>query len=513
MLALKYGEHMDEGDFLSKAEVRCDLGARLSPEKLAEALNSEPAMRVKDVSHDRQLQIRLGIKVVSSFAELKRRVKLWPGTCFAVAAVSADSSAINMVAVCREAYDDSTSLVAKAQGRKTLRGARSAGLGPLLSFRREDFQSAVILEPVIEKVVCYESDRSRIIELQVPQVSPEFAKAALQSHSQSADGARRVCNVLSDLVRHHEAEKDSKPGVAAAGACMLVLNLMESHLCSAHVQASACASLKRLIPGCSSTDAVTVEQTSALVEALTAAMRKHPSSPEVQETACEALASVLTGRSEMRAQLQSAASTNGAVEQVVAAMRESPDSVRMQTWGCGALAGLSANHPMNQTAIAGSRGPELVAAAMCRHPEAVPLQTMACGAFGNLATNHRGNQYAIAACGGLELVLEAARRHLEVAGLQQAAVGAMWSLVTQHPENQTAAARMGGAEVAVAAVQRHPGDQRLRTVATGALQVLVPGLGSALASASARSAPAHSRIGHKNHAAASFPAVVAVNSA
>merc|ERR1719203_1793087 len=83
MLAFKYGLQLDESDFVSKARARCDTADRSSPSRLAAALNSEPALRLKDVANDRVVQLQLQVSSITSFAELRSHIRRWPGTASA----------------------------------------------------------------------------------------------------------------------------------------------------------------------------------------------------------------------------------------------------------------------------------------------------------------------------------------------------------------------------------------------------------------------------------------------
>ncbi|CAK0825362.1 unnamed protein product, partial [Prorocentrum cordatum] len=156
MLALKYGCHIDEADFMSKARVRCDQNERLSPESLVHALNSEPALKLKDAGNERLLQVRLSSAAVRSFAELRSSTCRWQGTASAVAAVAlGEGGGPQLVAPYREAYGDASRLVAKARAPANA-AVRVTDLGvgpaPLVTFAESGFRGAIVLDPVIEGV-------------------------------------------------------------------------------------------------------------------------------------------------------------------------------------------------------------------------------------------------------------------------------------------------------------------------------------------------------------------------
>ncbi|CAE8625887.1 unnamed protein product [Polarella glacialis] len=477
MTELKYRQQLDESDFASKAKARCCPGERLSPLRLAEALNAEPALKLKDSSNDRLFQIQLSIRSISTFSELQGLVRRWPGTACALAAVAMGKPGRNvqLVAVFREAYSDSDALVARVR-------AKSVGrMGPLHEFTEDSFHGAVVLEPIIDRVLKYEAESSRMLDLQVPSVSLDFERRSQSSGvlSEAAQLASRTCKALADISVGVADNEQAQRGAAAS--CVLAAELMACHSSVLAVQISGCKAIGGLIHV--SAPSLPLRQASVVIEAVMAAMRRHPGNPEVQEAACAAVTEAAASSPEF----QGAAATNGAVDEIVAAMRRFPGLPEFQAAACGALAGLAANHPMNQSAVAASRGIEAIAAGMERFPEHGGLQAMACGALGNLAANHLNNQATVAANGGIRLVLDTLRRHSGTPSVLTAALGALWCVVKRHKENLAVATQLGATELAVTVVQKHPGDNALRCMASGALQVLVPGLSGALLGTSAPS--------------------------
>eukprot|EP00931_Biecheleriopsis_adriatica_P005016 TRINITY_DN10658_c0_g3_i1.p1 TRINITY_DN10658_c0_g3~~TRINITY_DN10658_c0_g3_i1.p1 ORF type:complete len:624 (+),score=147.40 TRINITY_DN10658_c0_g3_i1:60-1931(+) len=467
MLALKYGLQLDEFDFASKAKVRVSPEDRFSPTRYVAALNSEPALKVKDASGEHLVQLKLSLTTVSTFAELQGFIRRWPGTSCALAAVALSGSSggnVQLVAAFREAYGEA-GVVAKTR-------AKSHGkIGPLHKFREEGFHGAVVLEPVIERLLKYELESNLMLELDIPDQSVEFDYKTV-SQDVEALMASRTCSTLADMAPSASNEQQQS---GATASCLLAKELMVRHSKVPDIQISGCRTLGGMLPACRRS--MPTEHAVAAMEAVVAAMRRHASKFEVVEAACSAVA----GATASWPDLQSAAATNGATEEITAAMRRYPSNPELQAMACGALAGLAANHLMNQSAIAGCRGIEAIAAAMSKFPAHVTLQTMGCGAFGNLAANNANNQAAIASAGGLQQVVAVMRSHAGAPAVITSALGALWCLMKRHPENLAAAGKLGAAELAVAAVQRHQNDRALRSMASGALQCLVPGLGDAMA--------------------------------
>jgi len=481
MLALKYGIQLDEHDFTCKAKARCTPEERLSALRFVEALNAEPALKVKDACCQRLIQLRFATTIVTTFAELQGFMRRWPGTACAIAAASlggASGRTAQLVAPYREAYGATSGIVAKTR-------AKSHGqVGPLFTLTEESFHGAVILEPVIEYVLKYQSETAVMLELQVPSESEEFRSVWCGGEDAEAKLASRFCGAMADLTSGTDNLEDR-----ASASCLLAKELMCRHPKASEVQQAACRALGNLLPLCRRS--LAAQHTSAALESVLAAMRRHSKTCEVLEAAC----SMVAGATASWPDLQAVAATNGATEEIISAMRRFPDSAELQAMACGALAGLAANHPMNQSAVVGRRGIEVILAAMDRFGEHAGLQTMACGAFGNLSANHANNQAAIGAAGGLQRVVTAMKTHCGNPAVLTSAMGALWCLVKRHPENLALAGSLKAAEFAASAVQQHPGDAALRSMATGALQCLVPGLAQAMAGASAAvsSAPPSAR--------------------
>eukprot|EP00930_Biecheleria_cincta_P039096 TRINITY_DN26899_c0_g1_i1.p1 TRINITY_DN26899_c0_g1~~TRINITY_DN26899_c0_g1_i1.p1 ORF type:complete len:634 (+),score=113.29 TRINITY_DN26899_c0_g1_i1:146-2047(+) len=480
MLALKYGIQLDEHDFTCKAKARCTPEERLSALRFVEALNAEPALKVKDACCQRLIQLRFATTIVTTFAELQGFMRRWPGTACAIAAASlggASGRTAQLVAPYREAYGGTGGIVAKTR-------AKSYGqVGPLFTLTEETFHGAVVLEPVIEYVLKYQSETAVMLELQVPSESDEFRSVSTGGNAE-AELASRFCSAMADLT----STTGDLEGRATA-SCLLAKELMCRHPKASMVQQAACRALGNLLPLCRRS--LPAQHTSAALESVLAAMRRHSKTCEVLEAACSTVASATASWPD----LQAVAATNGATEEIISAMRRFPDRAELQAMACGALAGLAANHPMNQSTVTGRRGIEVILAAMDRFGEHAGLQTMACGAFGNLSANHANNQAAIGAAGGLQRVVTAMNTHCRDPAVLTSAMGALWCLVKRHPENLSLAGKLKAAEIAASAVQQHPGDAALRSMATGALQCLVPGLAEAMAGASAAvsSAPPSAR--------------------
>jgi len=446
VLAVKYGLAIDDADFLSKAAARCDLHEKITTSVLVEALNEEPALKLKDAANDRLLQIRFDCQVLDSFGELQNEIGKRPGLACAVAEVSSDRPGLRAhpVAVFRKSYSQTDDGLT---GRSTWDASR-----PIRHFNATDFQSAVVIDPVLLKV-----HDLKMLELQMPAITEEYANAEVPESDQS-EVAVQTCLVLAGISCGAQGAKRQE---AAKRACDLASGFMARYPSDLAVQESACQVLGNLAAEAGPSLISTVSQ-------VTTTMRRHSSSAVVQEAACKALASLAGGGSVC----QSSITSSGGVEQIIRAMKGHPDSAGVQTWACGALAGLAINHPANQSAVMAAKGLEAIGIGMKRHISIARVQAMACGALGNLASNHRNNQVAIAACSGISWITAGMRKHSESAEVQQSACAALWCIGAKHQENQTAIGADGGIELIVAAMKQHQGNSGVQVMVRGALRSL-----------------------------------------
>lgn len=464
MLALKYGQQIDENDFIGKAKARCTSADRWSPHLLVEALNAEPGLKVKDEQNDRLFQMQIDTTKVESFAELQGFVRRLTGTACAFGAITRGSAGRNMqfVAVFREAYSSEDTLVGKT--RTTTLGR----VGPLSSFTAHNFHAAVIMDPIIVRAVRYDADRNHMLDLQVPDVSPEFLTSQVRLRAQ-VDLASDICEILMQLAPGTQYSDEHSRGLVE-----LVTRLMLSNPRVVSLQIATCTVLGHVLRQCRGTAALGTG--TMAIEAVIGSMRRFASHPEVQKAACRALSRLPASLPE----LQSVAATNGAIEQTVCAMRRFPEDPALLSLACGALAGLSANHLMNQSVVAANHGIDVIFDSIGRFFDDEELLASAFGAFANLSAGNANNQAAIAAVGGLHQAMDILQQYSSNPYVLTSAIVALWCIIKNNPTNLSLANRHGAAELIVKAVQDHPEDNSLREMSSGALQSLIPGLGKAM---------------------------------
>eukprot|EP00435_Cladocopium_sp_Y103_P037318 s554_g9.t2 len=227
------------GRGVEQVPVKCArCGPELQPRKLVHALNAEPALKVKDANNERLLQLRLQTTTMSSFPELQNCIRRWPGTACALAAVGLAGVGRNvqLVAPYREAYGTKDALVARTRPKS------NGGVGPLHTFKVETFTTAVVIEPVIERLLKYQPESSVMLELQTPAECFEFAKSAIAFDTE-VGLAERFCGALAALA----------PATADCGAtasCLLAKELMSRHPKAADMQVAGCKVHKGILGIC-----------------------------------------------------------------------------------------------------------------------------------------------------------------------------------------------------------------------------------------------------------------------
>eukprot|EP00434_Breviolum_minutum_P008279 symbB.v1.2.007307.t1/scaffold447.1/size204395/4 len=211
---------------MAKKKARC--GPELQPGKLVHALNAEPALKVKDASNERLLQLQLQTTTMSSFAELQNSLRRWPGTACALAAVGLAGVGRNvqLVAPYREAYGTKDALVARTRPKS------NGGVGPLHTFKAETFTAAVVIEPVIERLLKYQPESSVMLELQTPAECPEFGKFAVAFDAEESL-AERFCGALAALA-------PASTDCGATASCLLAKELMSRHPKAPDMQVAGC---------------------------------------------------------------------------------------------------------------------------------------------------------------------------------------------------------------------------------------------------------------------------------
>lgn len=174
MLQVKYSISLNTADFVKKVESRCDVYAALSVRRLAEEINSHK-LRFLDARGQRVLQLHLNCRELRTFEELRRSIRLTPGTASAVVVTTApDRPNLEAGAAFRMSYSDST--VAVGHG---WRGAER----PLIYFGEDGFCGAVTLDPVIVSLDSV-NEGARHFSMVAPTISPEYAhlEVLLEEH-------------------------------------------------------------------------------------------------------------------------------------------------------------------------------------------------------------------------------------------------------------------------------------------------------------------------------------------
>ena len=141
-MELKYNLGLDMAGFTKLIETSCEGYASLSLERLIVDLNDQTDLRCLDKRKEYDLQLRFGYRKLECFEDLKRVVRLFPGTASAAVIVTpaGGNPPLNALAAFRIAYSDAARVV----------GRSGKGSGhPLLNFGQEEFCSGIAIDPVI----------------------------------------------------------------------------------------------------------------------------------------------------------------------------------------------------------------------------------------------------------------------------------------------------------------------------------------------------------------------------
>jgi len=159
MLLMKYGLALDGPDFVRKVWSHCrgeSSGDKLpSAAEVISQLNVRSAdLRFRTLDSESSIALHVESRILASFQDLQAEVRRMPGTARALAMVvplsldlrtpADEEDKTRAVAVFREDYGRPTSLV----GRDSAPGAQA----PLNSFSAVNLLSALVLDPVVDKV-------------------------------------------------------------------------------------------------------------------------------------------------------------------------------------------------------------------------------------------------------------------------------------------------------------------------------------------------------------------------
>jgi len=360
MLQVKYGYGIDIGDFTAKLLGGSDAYALLSVQRLAAHANATADLWLEDKLHERQLRLKLSWQELSNFSELRRRLRLLPGTASAVAVVTAGGGyLVDAVAAFRTGCSDGASAV----GRCCWTGAQK----PLRHFSSDDLCSSVALEPVILAV------RSQGVTQPAPVLTPEYEglEALLcKDGARPAPGGGYAPPVPPALLA----------ALHAAAPTPVVLRQMATVLERADVEPEAVQELlSRLVGWLRSSDGhIVAAARRSLAEApahvaMVAALRRYSGQREICELGCQVLGRAARHHVENAAAFVSC----GAIAEVCRMLERYPAIKELQRHGLYAL-GCLAHYGGggSQAASAGALG--LAMRAMAAHRTSPSVQINGC---------------------------------------------------------------------------------------------------------------------------------------
>eukprot|EP00931_Biecheleriopsis_adriatica_P057149 TRINITY_DN3389_c0_g2_i1.p1 TRINITY_DN3389_c0_g2~~TRINITY_DN3389_c0_g2_i1.p1 ORF type:complete len:1643 (-),score=506.78 TRINITY_DN3389_c0_g2_i1:98-5026(-) len=367
MLQLKYGLGIDVADYSEKL-LSIDACELLTVPRLAAHVNSRPDLWITDWRQERQLKVRLSWQELQGLPELRRRLRLLPGTASAVAVVTvAGGYAVDAVAAFRTGCSDGGSAVGRC--------CRAGAARPLRHFNTDDLCSAVALEPTVLTVRALGATGDME---QAPAVTPEYValEALLRADGEGAG--------LSGGPVVRGASPVMPPGLLAALHAVLptpvVLRQAATALERSDVEGEAVLELLRKLAGWfrAAEAPVVAAARRSLAEApahvaLVAALRRCSGEREICELGCQVL-----GRAS-RHHVENAAAfvSCGAATEVCRMLERHSGSKELQRHGLYALGCLSHyGGGASQSTAAGAVG--LAFRAMSGHRSSPSVQINSC---------------------------------------------------------------------------------------------------------------------------------------
>ena len=176
---------------------------------------------------------------------------------------------------------------------------------------------------------------------------------------------------LKELRRSNQAQLDTQQGELVSSRAALQQARTQLHILAAP-----------------DGDEVSDDGSCALPLLLLEAMRMYSSKPVLQEQACIALQSILSGDSKAEC---AAVRRHGGVELILDVMRQHEEAGELQSAACGLLWKLSVTDAPTRKLVVKDGGVQLVLAGMTRHLAHPRMQYNACGALRNLVVDNAQN--------------------------------------------------------------------------------------------------------------------------
>ena len=245
-------------------------------------------------------------------------------------------------------------------------------------------------------------------------------------HQQSAHVQRAACEALAALCGGTQAAQQV---AFDGGAVALVCAAMECDVGLVYLQTAGCRALALLAIDSKGRDAAAAV---GAAELICAALEEHWESPQLNESACLALAAMTKGRADTQREVAMA----GGLEMVLMAMEEHKgrDVVArsVQAAACAAIASLAADKE-NAVVLAAEKAAERVCEAMDEHARSAALQREACRALEALATASPLSSATLREAHALAVVCASMLNHAKDASVLSAGVGALAGMLRFEP--------------------------------------------------------------------------------
>ncbi|CAK8673061.1 unnamed protein product [Clavelina lepadiformis] len=228
-----------------------------------------------------------------------------------------------------------------------------------------------------------------------------------------------------------------------------LMNIMETHIESSHIQLQACKILLNLIENNEATERIFY--TKEFIKPVLFAMRSHPTSAELQASACS-LIIVLSGDEEAADIIGQL----GGLQDVLSAMRQFPNDPSICSNCCGALWSLSINES-NAKIVTEEKGIHDVCNALQTHINTPSVIETACSAIWSLSLED--DNIDVLSDVAIALILESIQLHIKDVKVVKNAFMALASIVTCGEECSyrviTPSKDIAGLQVIIKAYKQH----------------------------------------------------------
>ena len=253
---------------------------------------------------------------------------------------------------------------------------------------------------------------------------------AMRENRRTASVQERGCAILGRLSQYGE-NNPKRTEIGLVGGIVRIVDGMELHPLDEAVQRHGCFALRYLVL-CNDDNKRLIAQTWGGVETVITAMNNHGYDELLLEHACFVLWCLCWFCNEKKRkeadERRALIGKAGGIEAVTNAMRLHPTVVPLLKYACWALINLSSNNNDNKIRIAQAGGLELLLDTMQKHPTAEGLLEQACAALASLSSNNDNNRRRISKVGGIKVLVDTMEQNSMATNIQHHATWALYHL-------------------------------------------------------------------------------------